>query len=113
MCSCTHASWARCRISGFSAAGWALKSKSSSVFVRGKGGVADAVARARGVAGEDLGFQQHLEELLVGPALRARGRRGLLQALEHARRLELAQEVGQPLADRRRLGLRAHAQSSA
>jgi hypothetical protein len=34
----------------------------------GKGCVADALARAGSVAGEDLGLPQGLEELLVGPA---------------------------------------------
>jgi hypothetical protein len=50
--------------------------------VGGESGVASAVARAGGVAGEDLGFEQDLEELLVGPALLARGGGGLLEALE-------------------------------
>jgi hypothetical protein len=76
-------------ISGFSAAGWAVKSKSSKVLWALELGVADAVASAGGVAGEDLGFQQRLEELLVGPALSESGCRGLLQALRHAWRLEL------------------------
>jgi len=78
-----------------------------------EGGVADAVARAGCVAGEDLGFEQDLEELLVGPAFLARGLCGLIEPLEEPRSLELGQQVGQPLADRRRLGLGAHAQSSA
>ena len=82
-------------------------------LVRGERGVADALAGARGVACEHLGLQQRLEELLVGPLLFARPLGGLLQALEHARRLELAEQVGQPLTDRRDLGLRAHAHSSA
>ena len=81
-------------------------------LVGGEGGVADALAGAGGVAGEDLGLEQRLEELLVGPALLARPRGGLLEPLQHARRLELAEQVGQPLADRRGLA-RAHAQSSA
>ena len=42
-------------------------------LVRREGGVADALAGAGGVAGEDLGLQQRLEELLVGPALGSRG----------------------------------------
>ena len=75
-----------------------------------EGGVADALAGAGGVAREDLGLQQRLEELLVGPALLAGPRGGLLQALQHARRLELGEQVGQPLADRRGLGLRSCAQ---
>jgi len=33
--------------------------------------VADAHARAGGVAGEDLGLEQRLEKLLVGPLLGA------------------------------------------
>jgi len=82
-------------------------------LVGGQRGVADAVARPGRVAGEDLRIEQHLEELLVGPALGARRRCRLLEPLEHARRLELAQEVGQPLADRLDLRLGAHAQSSA
>jgi hypothetical protein len=36
LCSVIQASWARCKISGFSAPGWALKSKSSSVLWAGK-----------------------------------------------------------------------------
>ena len=73
-------------------------------LVRGERGVADAVARAGGVAGEDLGFEQRLEELLVGPALGARGLGGLLEPFQDAWRLELAEQVGQPLAGRRRRG---------
>jgi hypothetical protein len=46
-------------------------------LVRGEGGVANALARAGRVAGEDLGFEQGLEELLVGPALFAGPRGGL------------------------------------
>ena len=41
-------------------------------LVGGEGGVADPVARPGGVAGEDLGLEQDLEELLVGPAFLAR-----------------------------------------
>ena len=49
-----------------------------------------ATAEASGrVAGEDLGFEQDLEELLVGPALLARCLGGPLEALQHPRRLEL------------------------
>src|SRR5215213_3466438 len=58
-------------------------------LVGGEGGVADPVARTGGVAGEDLGLDQDLEELLVGPAFLARSGGGLLEALEHAWRLEL------------------------
>jgi pimeloyl-ACP methyl ester carboxylesterase len=36
LCSVIQASWERCRISGFSAPGWALKSKSSKVLWAGK-----------------------------------------------------------------------------
>ena len=85
-------------------------------LVRGERGVADALARAGGVAREDLGLEQGFEELLVGPALLAGPRRRCLKALEHARRLQLGQQVGQPLADRgSRRGLlgRGHAHSSA
>ncbi len=64
------------------------------------GGVADALARARGVAGEDLGLQQRLEELLVRPLLGAGPLGGLLEPLEDPRRLELGKQVGQALADR-------------
>jgi hypothetical protein len=81
-------------------------------FVRGERGVADALARA-GVAREDLGLQERLEELLVGPALLAGPGGRLLEAFQDARRLELGQQVGQALADRRGLGLGAHAHSSA
>jgi hypothetical protein len=78
---------------------------------RGEGGVADADAGAGGVAGEDLGLEQRLEETLVGPVLLARERGGLLEPLEHARRFQLREQVRQPLA---RLRLRgAHAHSSA
>jgi hypothetical protein len=77
-----------------------------------EGGVADARPRARGVACEDLSFEQRFEELLVGPALLAGPGRGLVEALEHAQRLHLGKQVGQPLADGRRLGP-GHAQSSA
>ena len=59
-------------------------------LVRREGGVADAVAGAGGVAREDLGLEQRLEELLVGPALLAGPLGGRLQPLEDARRLELA-----------------------
>jgi hypothetical protein len=76
-------------------------------------GVADAVARPRGVAREHLGLEQDLEELLVGPALLARGGGGLPEALQDPGCLELAEQIGQAVADRGRLGLGAHAQSSA
>ena len=58
-------------------AGLGLEIEVLERLVRGQGGVADALAGARGVAGEDLGLQQRLEELLVGPALLARAGRGL------------------------------------
>ena len=76
-------------------------------------GVADPVARPGRVAREDLGFEQDLEELLVGPALLAGGGGGLLEPLQDPGRLELAQQIGQAVADRGRVGLGAHAQSSA
>jgi hypothetical protein len=62
---------------------------------------AHARARAGGIAREHLGLEQHLEELLVGPGLVSGlgGRR--LEPLEHARRLQLREEVGQPLANDR------------
>lgn len=73
-------------------------------FERGERGVACAHARAGGLAGEDLGLQQRLEELLVGPLLGAGPLRSGWEPLGDARRLERAQEVGEPLA---------HAQSAA
>jgi hypothetical protein len=80
-------------------------------LVGGERGVADALAGPGGIAGEDLGPQQGLEELLVGPLLGAGPLGGLLEALQHPRRLQLREQVGQPLA---RLRLRsAHAHSSA
>jgi hypothetical protein len=82
-------------------------------LVRRERGVADALAGAGGVAGEDLGLEQGFEELLVGPLLFAGQGGGLLEALEHARRIHLGKQVGQPLTDHRGLGLGAHAQSSA
>jgi hypothetical protein len=77
----------------------------------GKAGVADAHARAGGVAREDLGLQERLEKLLVRPLLGARPLGRLLQALQHPWRLQLAEQVGEPVADLR-LALR-HAHSSA
>jgi hypothetical protein len=82
-------------------------------LARREGGVADPLSGAGGVAGEDLGFEQRFEELLVGPLLLAGPLRRLLEPLEHARRLQLAEQVGQPLADGGLLRSRAHAQSSA
>jgi hypothetical protein len=77
-------------------------------------GMADPVARPRRVAREHLGFEQDLEELLVGPALLAGGGGGLLEPLNDPRSLELGQQVGQPLHGAcGGLGLRGHAQSSA
>ena len=95
-------------MSGRSALGCAAQSKSSSVLIR-EAGRPHARAGAGGVAGEDLGLEQALEELLVGPLLGAGPLSGLLEPLEHARRLQLAEQVGQPLTDLRL----AHAQSSA
>jgi hypothetical protein len=78
---------------------------------RGEAGVADAHPGAGGVAGEDLRLGQRLEEALVGPGLLARQGGGLFEPLEHARRLQLAKQVRQPLT---RLRLRrAHAHNSA
>jgi hypothetical protein len=74
---------------------------------------ADALAGARGVTCEHLGLEQRLEELLVGPLLGTGPLCGLLEALEHARRLQLCEQVGQPLADGGPLRLGAHAQSAA
>ncbi len=72
---------------------------------------ADPHAGTGGVAGEHLGLEQALEKLLVGPGLVARQGCCLLEPLQHPRRLQLAEQVGQPLA---RLRLRrAHAHSSA
>jgi len=67
-------------------------------FQRREGGVADPHPRAGGVAGEDLGLEQALEKLLVRPLLGTGALGGLLQPLEHSRRLELGEQVGQPLA---------------
>jgi hypothetical protein len=98
-CSSIQPSWARCMTSGRSAAGWASQSKSSSVLGGGKGGVANPLAGAGGVAGEHLGLEQSLEELLVGPLLGAGPLGGLLEPLEHPGGLQLVQQVGQALAE--------------
>ena len=76
---------------------------------RRKAGGADALPGSGGLAGEDLGLEQGLEEALVGPALFAREPGCLLEALEDARSLQPLEQVGQPVS---RL-LLAHAQSSA
>jgi hypothetical protein len=76
-------------------------------LVRRERGVPDPLARAGGVAGDDLGFQQDLEELFVSPALLARPFRGRLQPLADPWCLELCEQVGQPVAGG------GHAQSSA
>ena len=55
--------------------------------------------------------EQRLEEALVGPGLLAGERGGLLEPLEHPWRLQLREQVRQPLPSLR-LG-RAHAHSSA
>jgi hypothetical protein len=73
--------------------------------------VADAHAGAGGVAREHLGLEQRLEKLLVGPLLGAGALRRLLEPLQDARRLQLREQVGQPVADLR-LAL-GHAHSSA
>jgi hypothetical protein len=75
----------------------------------GEGGVADPRPRAGGVAGEHLGLEQRLEKLLVGPGLVACPLGRLLESLQDAWRLQLREQVGQPLAC---LPL-AHAHSSA
>jgi len=80
-------------------------------FQGGEGGVADPRAGAGGVAGEHLGLEQRLEKLLVGPLLGACPFGRLLEPLQHPRRFQLAEQIGQPLADLRP-ALR-HAQSSA
>jgi hypothetical protein len=94
-------------MSGRSAPGWAAKSKSSSVFGAGKPAARMRV-RAGGLAREHFGVAERLQELLVGPALRAGALGGRLQAVQDPRRLEGAQQVGQPLA-----GRGGHALSSA
>jgi len=71
----------------------------------------DPHAGAGGVAGEDLRFEQRLEETLVRPRLLARQRRRLLEPLQHPWCFQLAEQVGQSLT-RLRLGS-VHAQSSA
>jgi hypothetical protein len=65
----------------------------------GEAGVADAHARTGGVAGEHLGLEQALEELLVGPGLGAGPLGRLLEPLQDPRCLQLVQQVGQPLAN--------------
>ena len=110
LCSVIQASCARCRISGRSAPGWAVKSKSSRVLCAG-----NAAWRMRWRAPEasrakTSASSSDLEELLVGPALLARPRGGLLEALQHAWCLELGEQVGQPLADRRRSRCRSCAE---
>src|SRR5262245_48094269 len=80
--------------------------------LEGRGaGVADTHAGTGGVAGEDLRFEQRFEEALVRPLLFTRERRGLLEPLQHARRLQLREQIRQPLAGLRLR--RAHTQSSA
>src|SRR5215210_9249293 len=60
-------------------------------------------AGAGGVAGEDLRFKERLEEALVGPLLLARPARRCAQPLEHAWRVQLREQVGEPLTGLRRL----------
>jgi hypothetical protein len=74
----------------------------------GEAGRSDPHPRAGGVAGEDLGLEQALQKLLIGPLLGAGPLGRLPQPLEDARRLQLGEQVGEPLAD-----LLAHAHSSA
>jgi hypothetical protein len=64
----------------------------------GESGRADALARARGIAGEHLGLEQGLQEGLIGPALGASALGGRRQALGDPWRLQLGHQVGQPLA---------------
>jgi hypothetical protein len=66
--------------------------------LEGGAGVADAHAGTRGVAGEDLGLEQRLEEALVRPLLLARQGRGLLEPLQHPGRLQLAEQVRESFA---------------
>jgi hypothetical protein len=96
--------------SGFSAAGCAVQSKSSSVFRAGKLAWR-TYPRAGGVAREHLGFEQRLEKLLVWPLLGSRALCCLLEPLQHPWCFQLAEQVGQAIA-RLRLALR-HAHSSA
>ncbi len=58
-------------------------------FQGGEGGVADPHPGTGGVAGEDLGFEQRLEKLLVRPLLRAGALGRLLEPLQHAWRFSL------------------------
>jgi len=73
--------------SGRSAAGWAAQSKSSSVLRAGNWAWRIRWRAPECVAGEDLGFQERLEELLVGPLFGTGPLCGLLEPLEYARRL--------------------------
>jgi hypothetical protein len=73
----------------------------------GEGGVSDALAGARGLAREHLGLAERLQELLVGPTLGPGTLGRGWEAFEDPRRLQGAQQVGQPLAGA------GHAQSSA
>src|SRR4051794_41563176 len=59
--------------------------------------MADPHPSAGGIAGEHLSFEQRLEEALVRPLLLTSERRCLLEPLKHARRLQLAEQVRQPL----------------
>jgi hypothetical protein len=80
--------------------------------VRRNRGVADALSGAGGISGEDLGFEQCFEELLVGSALVARAAGGLLETLKQPGSLHLGDQERQPVTDPGDLDL-AHAKSSA
>lgn len=64
---------------------------------RWEAGRTDADAGSGGVAGDDLGLEQRLPEALVGPPPLASQCDGLLESLQHPWRLQLAEQVGQPI----------------
>ena len=103
------ARWARWRTSGRSAPRLRAPVEVLERLQGREAGVADPHPCTGGAAGEHLRLEQALEEVLVGPGLGPGALGRLLQPLQDARRLQLGEQVGQPLAD---LAL-AHAPSSA